>query len=199
MSICTRVVISVSFHQVNAAPYAKSCSEGNNKGLQYINCTCKKTHSKMLKPVLRRPRGTIPLRFRFLSFLRYSIFMCWVISGNHRGKRIVLSCAMWLNAGCDYSFEMKVWIWILEWLDKACWVTGHSGTSWIEMRKDMFLSLHTKSFSWDKTAGMYKTQFLFYGKERLLLTMSKSWNALDGKIQRASAGIVSWKISQAAI
>ena len=42
--ICSRVIISISFQKVDCAPDTKTCSESNNKSLQYIYRTIKKAH-----------------------------------------------------------------------------------------------------------------------------------------------------------
>ena len=44
MSICTRIVVSVTFEQVDAAPDAKSGSEGNNEGLKNVYCAIEEIH-----------------------------------------------------------------------------------------------------------------------------------------------------------
>lgn len=44
MSICTRVVVSVTFQQVDNAPYAKTSTKGNHEGLQHIDRFIEKFH-----------------------------------------------------------------------------------------------------------------------------------------------------------
>ena len=44
MSICTRVVVSVTFQQVDNAPYAKTGTKGNHEGLQHIDRFIEKFH-----------------------------------------------------------------------------------------------------------------------------------------------------------
>ena len=44
MSICPRIVVSVTLQEVNHAPDTKSGSQCDNKGLQYIYCAVEKFH-----------------------------------------------------------------------------------------------------------------------------------------------------------
>ena len=44
MSICARIIISVTLKQVNYAPDTKSGTERDNEGLQNGNCLIKKFH-----------------------------------------------------------------------------------------------------------------------------------------------------------
>lgn len=44
MSICTRVIISVTFQQVNNSPHAETGTQGNNEGLQNGDCLIEKFH-----------------------------------------------------------------------------------------------------------------------------------------------------------
>ncbi len=50
MSICPRVIIAISFKQVDHAPYAKSCAQRDYEYLQSVDCCCKKCHIKYPKP-----------------------------------------------------------------------------------------------------------------------------------------------------
>ena len=45
MSISPRIIISVTFQQVDHAPDAKTGSEGNDEGLQHIDCAIEEIHS----------------------------------------------------------------------------------------------------------------------------------------------------------
>ena len=44
MSICTGVIIAISFQQINAAPYAERTSECDNESLKSIDCRIEKIH-----------------------------------------------------------------------------------------------------------------------------------------------------------
>ena len=44
MSICTRIVIAITFQQVDDAPDAKTGTERNNEGLKNCDCLFKKFH-----------------------------------------------------------------------------------------------------------------------------------------------------------
>lgn len=44
MSISPRIIISVTFQQVDYAPDAKTGSEGNDEGLQHIDCAIEEIH-----------------------------------------------------------------------------------------------------------------------------------------------------------
>ena len=44
MSISPRIIISVTFQQVDHAPDAKTGSEGNDEGLQHIDCAIEEIH-----------------------------------------------------------------------------------------------------------------------------------------------------------
>lgn len=44
MSISPRIVISVTFQKVDHAPDAKAGSEGNDEGLQHIDCAIEEIH-----------------------------------------------------------------------------------------------------------------------------------------------------------
>jgi len=45
MSICTRVVVAVTFQKVDCAPNGKARAEGNHEGLKDANCAVKKAHN----------------------------------------------------------------------------------------------------------------------------------------------------------
>ena len=44
MSICTRIVVAVTFEQVNEAPHAETGAEGDHEGLKDLNCGSEKCH-----------------------------------------------------------------------------------------------------------------------------------------------------------
>ena len=44
MSICAGVVVTVTFQQVDDAPYAETGTEGDNEGLENGDCLIKKFH-----------------------------------------------------------------------------------------------------------------------------------------------------------
>ena len=52
MSICTRVVVSVTFQQVDNAPYAKTSTKGNHEGLQHIDRFIEKFHKYLLAGIV---------------------------------------------------------------------------------------------------------------------------------------------------
>ena len=45
MSIRAGVVVTVAFEQVDTAPNTETGTEGDNEGLQYIDCTVEKIHN----------------------------------------------------------------------------------------------------------------------------------------------------------
>ena len=52
MSICTRVVVSITFHQVDYAPDTKTGTDCNDQCLKDIDCTAKKSHNQMYEQTL---------------------------------------------------------------------------------------------------------------------------------------------------
>ncbi len=48
MSICTGVIVTVTFQKVDNAPNAKTGTKSNNEGLEDTNCRSKKCHIQML-------------------------------------------------------------------------------------------------------------------------------------------------------
>ena len=44
MSICTGVVVSVAFQQVNGSPDAEACAKGNNQSLENTDSRVEKFH-----------------------------------------------------------------------------------------------------------------------------------------------------------
>ena len=52
MSICTRVVVSITFHQVDYAPDTKAGTDCNDQCLKDIDCTTKKSHNQMYEQTL---------------------------------------------------------------------------------------------------------------------------------------------------
>ena len=44
MSICARIVIAVTLHEVDSPPNAKTCAKRDNQSLQYTNCAVKEIH-----------------------------------------------------------------------------------------------------------------------------------------------------------
>ena len=44
LRFCARVVVAVTFQQVDYAPDAKTGSEGNDEGLQHIDCAIEEIH-----------------------------------------------------------------------------------------------------------------------------------------------------------
>ena len=45
LRFCARIIISVALQQVDHAPNAKTGSEGNDEGLQHIDCAIEEIHS----------------------------------------------------------------------------------------------------------------------------------------------------------
>src|SRR5574344_779127 len=45
MSICTRVIVTVSFHKIDCTPDSKTCSKCDYKCLQCSYCALKKCHN----------------------------------------------------------------------------------------------------------------------------------------------------------
>ena len=52
MSICTRVVVSITFHQVDYAPDTKAGTDCNDQCLKDIDCTAKKSQNQMYEQTL---------------------------------------------------------------------------------------------------------------------------------------------------
>ena len=48
MRFCARIIISVALQQVDHAPNAKTGSEGNDEGLQHIDCAIEEMAAKSL-------------------------------------------------------------------------------------------------------------------------------------------------------
>ena len=48
MSICTWIVVSITFQKVDCAPNTKASTESNNKGLENSNRFIKEIHTKYL-------------------------------------------------------------------------------------------------------------------------------------------------------
>ena len=44
MSICARIVVAVTLHEVDSPPNAKTCAKRDNQSLQYTNCAVKEIH-----------------------------------------------------------------------------------------------------------------------------------------------------------
>ena len=44
MSICARIVVAVTLHEVDSPPNAKTCAKRDNQSLQYTNCAVEKLH-----------------------------------------------------------------------------------------------------------------------------------------------------------
>ena len=44
LAFCARIIISVALQQVDHAPNAKTGSEGNDEGLQHIDCAIEEIH-----------------------------------------------------------------------------------------------------------------------------------------------------------
>ncbi len=44
ISICARIVVAVTLHEVNGTPNAKTCAKRDNQSLQYTNCAVEKLH-----------------------------------------------------------------------------------------------------------------------------------------------------------
>lgn len=53
MSIRTRVIGTISFQKVNAAPNAKARAQGNHQCLQYVYCAIEESHTSSLSTALR--------------------------------------------------------------------------------------------------------------------------------------------------
>ena len=63
MSIGSRVVLAVTFEQVNAAPYAKTAAKRDDQSLKNLDCTVEKIHKILCRErsaVFRRPLCFIP-------------------------------------------------------------------------------------------------------------------------------------------
>ena len=44
ISICARIVVAVTLHEVDSPPNAKTCAKRDNQSLQYTNCAVKEIH-----------------------------------------------------------------------------------------------------------------------------------------------------------
>ena len=53
MSIRTRIIVSVSFHEVDNAPNAKTCPDGYDEGLKNAYRTVEKCHNVEFAGILR--------------------------------------------------------------------------------------------------------------------------------------------------
>ena len=61
MSICARIIISVTLKQIDYAPDTKSGTERDNKGLQNGNCLIEKFHITSLSAALCGDKNMIVL------------------------------------------------------------------------------------------------------------------------------------------
>ena len=52
LGFCTRVVVSITFHQVDYAPDTKTGTDCNDQCLKDIDCTAKKSHNQMYEQTL---------------------------------------------------------------------------------------------------------------------------------------------------
>ena len=52
LGFCTRVVVSITFHQVDYAPDTKAGTDCNDQCLKNIDCTAKKSHNQMCEQTL---------------------------------------------------------------------------------------------------------------------------------------------------
>ena len=60
MSICARVVVAVTFQQVDDTPDAETGTESYDEGLQYSDCAVEKFHNKfLLLPASDRGQRTV--------------------------------------------------------------------------------------------------------------------------------------------
>ena len=72
MSICARIVVAVTLHEVNGTPNAKTCAKRDNQSLQYTNCAVEKLHINLAfcrcaaqkKVVENENAAVIPRRLR---------------------------------------------------------------------------------------------------------------------------------------
>ena len=53
MSICARIIVSVSLHEVDNAPNAKTCPDGYDEGLKNAYRTVEKCHNVEFAGILR--------------------------------------------------------------------------------------------------------------------------------------------------
>ena len=63
MSIRARIVVAVTFEQVNAAPYAKTAAKRDDQSLKNLDCTVEKIHKILCQErsaVFRRPLCFVP-------------------------------------------------------------------------------------------------------------------------------------------
>ena len=49
MSIGARIVVAISFQEIDAAPHAEAGTQGNHQGLKSRNCGLKKSHTRFCR------------------------------------------------------------------------------------------------------------------------------------------------------
>ena len=52
MSICARIVVAVTLHEVNGTPNAKTCAKRDNKGLKNGDSLIEKCHKLKLAGII---------------------------------------------------------------------------------------------------------------------------------------------------
>lgn len=74
MSIRAGVVVAVAFEQVDVAPYGKTCADGGDEGLQYVDCIVEEFHCvdlQLLKLGERKhhPGGMVKSKFKMIILI----------------------------------------------------------------------------------------------------------------------------------
>ena len=70
MSICTGVIVAVTFQKIDCTPDSKTCTECYYESLQYADCAVEKCHSNFLLA-------------RILNIVRWTCgLIIWLINNN---------------------------------------------------------------------------------------------------------------------
>ena len=107
MSICTRIVVAISFHQIDNTPNAKTCANSHNESLQNGNRLIKEFHilfspDRRFDEYLRFQKGSGLAHLRcclllqfwlLLSFSIKSAFWNHMIDGGYFVSVIRITCS----------------------------------------------------------------------------------------------------------
>ena len=92
MSIRAGVIIAISFQQVDCAPDAEACAEGDDQSLEHLDSRIEKLHSKTRGRTAHKAQTAGPAPASFQCIIESSRFVLGFVRSRRRSRSYLLFC-----------------------------------------------------------------------------------------------------------
>lgn len=86
MSICAGIIIAIPFQQIDRAPDAEACAEGDDQRLEHLNSRIEKLHSKTRGRTAHKAQTAGPAPASFQCIIESSRFLLGFIRSRRRSR-----------------------------------------------------------------------------------------------------------------